>query len=365
MSTEPPVLGIGLLGAGTVGGALAARLAQSPGLVTRRSRAHLRVVRCAVRDQERGRPGIPPEALTTDPAQVVDDPAVEVVVELMGGEDPSYRLIERALAAGKHVVTANKLVVARHGAELATLARARGSGFLFEAAVGGGIPVLGALATGLAGVQVEALQGVMNSTTNYILSRMADAGLEMDAAIAEAQAAGYAEADPSSDVDGHDAVFKLAILASLAFGQRVDPDAIEREGIGGVRRADLELARSHGYGIKLVGAATLHPEGVAAWVRPALVPGGHPLAAARDAINVFAFQGDLMRQLVIRGMGAGGPATASAVLSDLAQLSRSIAEGRPALTDLEEAPADLCPARHEYRHIPGLERYPVLTEHAD
>jgi homoserine dehydrogenase len=320
-------LRIGLIGLGTVGGQVAARLLDRRDSLRRRAGVELTLHRVLVRDPAKRRPvSLPPGLLTTDPDEVLEDRAVDVVVEVAGGEEPARTFLERAIRNGKHVVTANKLVLARHGPELLELAGEMNVDVYFEAAVGGGIPLISTFKVDLLANEIERILAVINGTTNYVLGRMANAGLELPAAVAEAQAAGYAEADPTDDVGGFDAAYKLAIMASIGFGARVHPDLVHREGIEAVHPVDFRYARELGYELKLLACAAREPESgrVAARVHPALVPSGHPLAAVDGAANAVYIEGDLVGQVLLQGLGAGGRPTASSVVGDLIDLARSI-----------------------------------------
>lgn len=247
-------IGVGLLGLGTVGGGVASILLnpqERHPLVK-----DLELVRVAVRDLNRSRPVDLPEAvLTTDPGAVINDPAVDVVVEVIGGIEPARTLILQAIAAGKSVVTANKAVIARHGTEIAAAAKAAGVYVLIEAAVGGGIPIIEPLKQSLGGNRIDRVSGIINGTTNYILTRMAEEGAAYDAVLTDAQRLGYAEADPAADVDGLDAADKIAILSTLAFGGPIDRSAIPTEGISTLQGRDVDYARQLGYGVKLLAVA--------------------------------------------------------------------------------------------------------------
>ena len=318
-------LRIGLIGLGTVGGEVAARLLSHRDDIRRRAGVDLELRRVVVRDSARTRPTqIPASLITTDPALLLEDPEIDVVVELAGGEEPARSLIERALRARKHVVTANKLVMAKYGPELLELAGEMNVDIYFEAAVGGGIPLISTFKVDLLANRIERIAAIINGTTNYILDRMSSSGLDFASALKEAQAAGYAEADPSGDVDGYDAVYKLAIMASIAFATRVRPDQVHREGIREVQPIDFRYARELGYEIKLLAQAARDGESLEVRVHPVLVPLEHPLGQVEGAFNAVFIEGDLVGPVFLRGQGAGGKPTASAVLGDLIDLARSI-----------------------------------------
>jgi homoserine dehydrogenase len=318
-------LRIGLLGLGTVGSQVAARLLARRQDMRSRTGVDLELARVLVRDPQRARPVALPEGLlTVDAEEVVGDPTIGVVVEVMGGEEPARSHIERAIRAGKHVVTANKVVMAKHGPSLLELAGHCNVDVYFEAAVGGGIPLISTFKIDLGANEIERVAAVINGTTNYVLGRMSADGISLDQAVAEAQAAGFAEADPTDDIGGYDAAYKLAILASIAFGARVSPDDVHREGIERLQAVDFRHARELGFEIKLVAYAARCDGGVEARVHPAMVPAHHPLARVEGAFNAVYIEGDLVGPVLLYGQGAGGRPTASAVIGDLVDLVHSI-----------------------------------------
>jgi homoserine dehydrogenase len=321
-------LNVGLIGLGTVGSQVAERILTWGPQLSRRAGVDLRLKRVLVRDlQKRRAIEIAPELLTTEPAEVLEDPAIDVLMEVAGGDEPMRSYLERAISAGKHVITANKVVMAKHGPELLDAAAEKNVDVYFEAAVGGGIPLISTFRTDLQANRIERVSAVINGTTNYVLGRMAAAGLSLHEAVAEAQAAGYAEADPTDDVGGFDAAYKLAILGSIAYEIKVRPDEIYREGIEGVEPVDFRYARELGYAIKLIAHTQRHPGRIEARVHPALVPLDHPLARVEGAENAVFVEGDLVGQVLLVGQGAGGRPTASAVVGDLIDLARSIRRG--------------------------------------
>src|SRR5690242_7546449 len=326
MSARP--LNVGLIGLGTVGSQVAERMLSWGPQLSRRAGVELCLKRVLVRDPAKRRSiQIDPELLSTDPASVLDDPAVEVLIEVAGGDEPMRSYIERAIDSGKHVITANKVVMAKHGPELLDRAAEKNVDVYFEAAVGGGIPLISTFRTDLQANRIERVSAVINGTTNYVLGRMASTGLAMRDALREAQEAGYAEADPTDDVGGFDATYKLAILASIAYEIKVRPSEIYREGIEGVEPVDFRYARELGYAIKLIAHTQRHPGRVEARVHPAMVPLDHPLARVEGAENAVFVQGDLVGEVLLVGEGAGGRPTASAVVGDLIDLARSIRRG--------------------------------------
>ena len=322
---------MGILGGGTVGAALVGLLDERRTEIAARCGTDLVPVAVAVRSPDRPRPGVPADLLTGAAAAVVSHPEVDIVVELIGGIDPARELLLAALAGGKPVVTANKEVLATHGAELFAAARAAGVDLLFEASVGGAIPLVRALRESLAGESVRRIMGIVNGTTNYILSRMTTAGSSYHDALAEAQALGYAEADPRADVEGHDAAAKAAIMAAIVFGAEVTAADVHCEGINTLSAGDITFARRLGHVIKLLAIAERVESGaVAVRVHPAMVPEDHPLASVRDSFNAVFVEGDAAGELMLYGRGAGGRPTASAVLGDLIDAALNLRRGAAA-----------------------------------
>ncbi len=336
------VVRVGLLGAGTVGGGVARILHDHGSSIAARTGARVEVTRIAVRDLARPR-DLPPSSavITDDPASVVEADDVDVVVEVMGGRTPAGDLIRRAIALGKPVVTANKELIAHEGPELAALARAAGVDLAFEAAVAGGIPIIRPMRESLAGDRVTRVVGILNGTTNYILTRMTDEGADFATVLADAQAAGYAEADPSADVDGHDAAAKTAILATLAFDVAVHADDVYREGIRDVNAADLRVAARLGYVIKLIGVANVVDGRVGMRVHPAMLPATHPLASVRGVFNAVYVEADASGPLMFYGKGAGAMPTGAAVVGDLIDAARGLVHTTTRPSQLHLAPADL------------------------
>jgi homoserine dehydrogenase len=319
---------VGLLGCGNVGAALVRLLAEHGDDIARRADCRLEITRVAVLDVDRDR-GLPldPSVFTTDGVAIVDDPAVDVVVELLGGVEPARSLVLRAFANRKPVVTANKELLASHGRELFDAQEAANVDLYFEASVGGGIPLIRPLKESLAGERVARILGIVNGTTNFILTQMSEHGSSFEDALAEAQRLGYAEADPTADVGGYDAAAKIAILASIAFNARVVASDVYREGIDAVTAQDIADARQMGYVVKLLAIAELEDDAITARVHPAMVPAAHPLAAVRDAFNAVFVEGEKVGQLMFYGRGAGGDATATAVAGDLVSVARNLASG--------------------------------------
>lgn len=321
-------VGLGILGHGTVGAAFVQLVRQQADAIAARSGIRLEVAKVAVRDVSRHAGGLG-AAVVGDVAEVVADPSVHLVVEVMGGIEPARGAILAALASGKPVVTANKALVAAHGAELFAAADAAGIDLLFEAAVCGGIPLIRPLRESLRGEPIRRVLGIVNGTTNYILTKMTEDGAAYGDALAGAQRLGFAEADPTADVDGHDAAAKIAIIASIAFGQSVTTADVHVEGISRVAPADIAMARRLGYEVKLLGVAEHDRDAgsVAVRVHPAMVPRNHPLASVRDAFNAVVVDGDAAGSLMFYGRGAGGGPTASSVLGDVIDAAINLARG--------------------------------------
>ena len=316
---------IGVLGLGTVGGGTVNVLRRNGEEIARRAGRDIAVTRAAVRSLDRVRicatDGI---ALTTDPGEIVRDPDIEVVVELIGGTDPARRLVLEAIERGKHVVTANKALIAMYGNEIFEAAHARGVMVAFEAAVAGGIPVIKALREGLAGNRIEWLAGIINGTSNFILTEMRDRGAAFADVLDEAQRLGYAEADPTFDVEGVDAAHKLAILAAIAFGMPLDFDRVHTEGITRVTPEDLGYAEQLGYRIKHLGIARRTEAGVEMRVHPTLVPERELIANVNGVMNAVLVKGDAVGRTLYNGPGAGAEPTASAVVADLVDVVRAL-----------------------------------------
>lgn len=318
-------LRIGLLGLGNVGAAVARTILDKNELLARRVGAPLELRRVLVHDPDKPRP-IDRSLLCFDASQILEDPEIDLVVEMMGGEHPAYEYIVQALSAGKHVVTASKEVMAKHGPEILALAAEKRVDVSFEASVGGGIPVIGAFKLDLLANQIHRVRAIINGTTNYILTQMATHGTSFGEALAEAQALGYAEADPRNDVDGIDAAYKLTILGSLAFHMKVRPENVYREGISGLTPADFRYARELGYAIKLLAIGDEFEGAVALRVHPALLAEADMLAKVDGVFNALAVEGDLVGPILFYGRGAGGGPTSSAVVADIIDLAqRSLA----------------------------------------
>src|SRR2546423_10666373 len=324
---------IGLLGLGTVGAGVVKILAAQRPVLEERAGCRLTLAAIADTDLVRAREGLDLKALPMvgDAAKVLADPAIHVVIELMGGLEPARTFILRALAAGKHVVTANKALLAHHGAELYEEARRRGVTLAFEAAVARGIPLIRSVKEGLPAHSILSLAGIVNGTCNYILSKMTDEGIDFSLVLKEAQAQGYAETDPTLDIEGMDSAHKLQILVSLAFRTFIDLKDIHTEGITRVTAADIAYARELGYRIKLLAIAKAADGGVEVRVHPTMIPATSPLAAVSGVFNAVFITGDAVGDLMFYGRGAGQLPTASAVWSDVLEIARRIAHGIPAL----------------------------------
>ncbi len=317
-------LRIGIAGLGTVGSGVLRLLATHRDLLATRAGRPIEAVAVSARDRAKPRDAdISACRWLDDPVALANDPGVDVVVELIGGDEgPGRRLVETALANGKSVVTANKALLARHGVALAALAEANGAALAYEASVCGGIPIIKGLREGLAANAVSELHGILNGTCNYILSQMRDTGRAFEDVLAEAQALGYAEADPSFDIDGIDTAHKLAILTAVAFGTEVDIGSVHIEGIRHIGALDITYADELGYAIKLLGIARRADDGVEQRVHPCMVPKGTAIAAANGVYNAVVAHGDFADKVNFVGRGAGGGPTASAVVADLIDIAR-------------------------------------------
>ena len=321
-------IGVGIIGFGTVGTGVAKLLLQNATLIQRRLGVPVQLVRIADTDLTRDRGlALPPGLLTTDTKQVLADPAIDVVIELIGGCDTAKRIIMEAIAAGKHVVTANKALLAVHGEDLFEAATRQGVELGFEASVGGGIPVIRALTEGLAANTIQSIYGIINGTSNYILSRMTREGHGFEAVLKDAQQAGYAEADPTFDVAGIDSAHKLAILGSLAYGTPVNFKEIYTEGITHITPADIAYAKEFGCTIKLLAIAKLVDGEVDARVHPTMLPSSSPIAQVEGVYNAIQLVGDAVDDVVLYGRGAGSMPTGSAVVSDVVAIGRNVLKG--------------------------------------
>ncbi len=317
-----------MLGCGTVGGGVIQLLRANAEYLAQSVGAPIEVARVLVRAPDKGRvPELDRALLTTDPEALLGDPSIDVYVEVMGGVDPARAYVERALSTKRSVVTANKMLLAMHGPALVDRAIAEGVDLAFEGSVGGGIPVIRVLREALASDWVTRLEGIVNGTCNYVLSRMRGDGLSLDAAVREAQEKGYAEADPSLDVDGHDAAHKLVVLAMLAFGARVEASKVPTEGIRGIDPVDHRFAERFGFVIKHLAIGRDHPEGVELRVHPALVRRDTQLANVSGVLNGIALEGRALGPCLLSGRGAGDMATAVSVVADVLDVARARLSG--------------------------------------
>lgn len=344
MTDGATTINIGLMGLGTVGGGVAAALLDNADAIARKTGRRVALRRILVRDVARPRqPAPPPGILTANPEDILADPDIHIVVEVMGGDTPAGDYLARALAAGKHIVTANKEVMARRGPSLLALAQSQRAHLLFEAAAGGGIPIVGCLMSQLLANDIRSIRSIINGTTNYILTQMAQRQTPFAEALTEAQARGYAEADPTSDIEGIDAAYKLAVLGSLAFHRPIPHDAIYTEGISRLGPEDFRYAAELGYAIKSLAIAAAEPGGrIQARVHPALVPSDRLLAKVDGVYNAVEVTGDLCGQITLHGQGAGREATTSAVMGDILNIARSIGGGAgpPPLPGADNAGSD-------------------------
>jgi homoserine dehydrogenase len=325
-------IGVGLLGCGTVGSEVAQLLKRDQSDLSARAGARLDLIKVGVKDASKERPGIDKALLTTELSAIVTDPSISIVIEVMGGIEPARTLILQALSAKKSVVTANKALLAKHGAEIFAAAKAHGVDLYYEAAVGGAIPIVRPLRESIVGDSVTRVMGIVNGTTNYILTKMDEEGAAYQDVLRDAQRLGYAEADPTADVEGHDAAAKIAILASLAFHTQVSIDDVHAEGISKLAKRDIEIAQAIDHVIKLLAIAEVTEDStgkkqVSARVHPTLIPRHHPLAAVRNAFNAVFVEAKSAGELMFYGRGAGGAPTASAILGDLVAIARHISFG--------------------------------------
>lgn len=323
------VIQLGILGLGVVGSGTVEVLRRNRESIERKIGARLEIRRIAVRDLNKPRRvAVDRSLLTNNAYDVLDDPQVDIVVELIGGVHPAKEYVLRALENGKPVVSANKELLAKEGADIMMAAGRHQLDFAFEGSVGGGIPIIQPMKNSLAGNRIERVMGIVNGTTNYILTKMAEEAADFEQALKEAQAQGYAEADPSADVNGHDAQYKIAILASIAFTARIRVDDVYCEGITRITRADMEWAKQLGYAIKLVAIAQeVSSKAVQVRVHPALLPLSHPLASVRDVYNGILVRGDAVGDVMFYGRGAGSLPTGSAVVGDIIDVSRNLLFG--------------------------------------
>ena len=318
---------IALLGAGTVGSGVVRTLSMNADMITGRSGTHIEIKRILVRDAKKHRPETEGIALTDNFDEILNDAEISVIVEVMGGLRPAKDYMLRAMAAGKHVVTANKDVIAEHLSELYAAADANGVDFLYEASVGGGIPIIKPLKECLTANSITEIMGVVNGTTNYMLTKMTEKHVSYDAVLRRAQEKGYAEANPSADVDGLDAARKAAILASLAFDTIIGFEDVSVEGISHITEDDIEYGLNLGYVIKLLAVGRNTEEGIDVRVHPVFLPKTHPLAAVNGVFNAIFVRGNVLGDAMFYGRGAGSLPTASAVVADIIEIARDIVSG--------------------------------------
>ncbi len=326
-------IGIALLGLGTIGSGVASALLSKSGAYSRHVQRSVGLRKVLIRSTSKKRNGVSKELLTTDFPAIVKDPEVQIIVEAMGGEHPAFEYIKHALASGKHVVTANKEVIAKHGTELFALASRNNVALLFEASVGGGIPIIGPLQRDFNANEVFAIDAIINGTTNYILTSMTKEGSDFASALKNAQKLGYAEPDPANDIEGTDAAYKLAILATLAFKANVRPQDVYREGISRLAQQDFRYADELGYAIKLLAIARCNDGEVQARVHPVFIRREEQLAKVDGVFNAIQIEGDLVGKVLFYGRGAGAKPTSSAIIADLLEVARGIKHGlslRPA-----------------------------------
>jgi homoserine dehydrogenase len=369
MSAEKKTLRVGMLGCGVVGSEVARLMIANQQDLAARSGAGLEIVKIGIRNLARAHAGIDPQLFTTDLESIVTDPSIDLVIEVMGGIEPARELILSAMEHGKAVVTANKALLAKHGAELFHASDEADVDFYYEAAVAGAIPILRPLAESLVGDRVQRVMGIINGTTNYILTKMYETGASFDSALEEAQSLGYAEADPTADIESFDAAAKAAILAGLAFHTQVTDEDVYREGITHITADDVWVAKEMGFVIKLLAIAEANEthgseeETISVRVHPTMIPKTHPLASVREAFNAVFVQCESAGELMFYGRGAGGTPTASAILGDLVAVARNRIEGSLGPTETDYADLDIAPMgatktryliRLEVADIPGV-----------
>lgn len=377
MQPSTRTVNVGIIGLGTVGGGVYRLITTHAERYRKNLGIDLRIARVCNRSEKRAHElGIDPEQFTSDWHDVVSDPSIDIVVEVIGGEHPATEIFEQSFAAGKHVVTANKALLGRHMEKLATAARAAGVQLRCEASCGGGIPIVNTLEHDLSGNEVITVAGIVNGTTNYILSRMAEEGLGYEEVLADAQRLGYAEADPTADVDGLDAASKIAILSSIGFATRITTDDVHAQGIRAISAQDIEVARKLSYAIKMLAIGHRTDSGIDVRVHPAMIPASHPLAGVSGAMNAVYVVGDAVGETMFYGAGAGAFPTASAVVGDVLALAEPLSVGTSPLPEPEPFKRELAirdiqdlSTRYYVRIVPGdtgdvqVRAEEVLTEH--
>lgn len=377
MQPSTRTVNVGIIGLGTVGGGVYRLITTHAERYRKNLGIDLRIARVCNRSEKRAHElGIDPELFTSDWHDIVSDPSIDIVVEVIGGEHPATEIFEQSFAAGKHVVTANKALLGRHMEKLAAAARAAGVQLRCEASCGGGIPIVNTLERDLSGNEVITVAGIVNGTTNYILSRMAEEGLGYEEVLADAQRLGYAEADPTADVDGLDAASKIAILSSIGFATRITTDDVHAQGIRAISAQDIEVARKLGYAIKMLAIGHRTDSGIDVRVHPAMIPASHPLAGVSGAMNAVYVVGDAVGETMFYGAGAGAFPTASAVVGDVLALAEPLSVGTSPLPEPEPFKRELAirdirdlSIRYYVRIVPGdtgdaqARAEEVLTEH--
>ncbi len=314
---------IGLLGLGNIGKGVYRILETNKNPIQNHIGANLKIQKILVRDIHKNRDiDVAQELLTEDAYEIINDPKIDMIVEVLGGIHPPYEYIKESLQNKKHVVTANKAVIATHGEELLKIAKENGVELRYEASVGGGIPIINTLTQSLSANQIDEMVGIINGTTNYILTQMAESGMDFDDALKLAQQKGYAEADPTSDIEGEDVAFKLSILISTAFGIQIPPESIPRAGITKISKQDIEYASQLGYKIKLLAVAKKQDNDFEFHVHPTLIPTHHPLASVSNEFNALFVRGNAVGELMLYGKGAGSMPTGSAVVGDMIEISK-------------------------------------------
>ena len=333
------IINIGLMGLGVIGGGTVKVLMEKPDTLAREAGSKLELVKVLEKDQKKyGALAVDRAIFTGKFEELIRDPEIDIIVELLGGEHPAFEYMKEALNHGKHVVTANKEVMSKHWAELLTAARDNHVNIRYEASVGGGIPLIAPFQEDLIANDVSSIYAIVNGTTNYILTRMAKEGLDFSVALKNAQELGYAEANPTNDIEGIDAAYKLAILATIAFGTEVKPDSVYHEGISRLQARDFRYARELGYAIKLLAIAKKSDNAIEARVHPVFIPEDSLLAKVDGVFNAILVEGDLVGQVIFYGQGAGPRATSSAVISDIIKIAQDINNGNASLPRLPFAP---------------------------
>ncbi|QEK11834.1 homoserine dehydrogenase [Crassaminicella thermophila] len=351
---------IGILGLGNVGKGVWNIIEENKNKIDNYLGSNLEIKKILVRDIHKNRGiAIPQEKLTTNPLEIIQDPEIDIIIEVIGGIDTAFEYIKQAFENGKHVVTANKAVIATHGNKLRALAQRYGVELRYEASVGGGIPIINTLTQSLSANKIDELVGIINGTTNYILTQMSDFGMDFDDALKLAQEKGYAEADPTSDIEGEDVAFKLSILIAVAFGIHIEPHEIPREGITKISKKDIEYASQLGYKIKLFATAKKFDNNFEFHVHPTLVPSNHPLASVSNEFNALFIRGNAVGELMLYGKGAGSMPTGSAVMGDILEIGKIIG------TNYKSTPLDVVSEKHLNIIGEGISQYYIHTEVID